>query len=65
MSSNDHRTFLTSKLNKPLEAIDKLPLHPKIRFTQNLRNVKSHSYFVYEIQLMLKFDVFAMKQVKL
>ena len=33
MSSNDHRTFLTSKLNKLLEAIDKLPLHPKISFS--------------------------------
>ena len=29
MSSNDHKTFLTSELNKLLEAIDKLPLHPK------------------------------------
>ena len=29
MSSNNHKTFLTSELNKLLEAIDKLPLHPK------------------------------------
>ena len=29
MSSNDHKTFLTSELNKLLEAVDKLPLQPK------------------------------------
>ena len=29
MTSNDHKTFLTAKLNKLLEALDKLPLHSK------------------------------------
>ena len=29
MSSNDHKTFLTSELNKLLEEVDKLLLHPK------------------------------------
>ena len=29
MSSNDHKTLLTSELNKLVEAVDKLPLHPK------------------------------------
>ena len=29
MSANDHKTFLTSELNKLLEAVDKLSLHPK------------------------------------
>ena len=29
MSSNGHKSFLTSELNKLLEAVHKLPLHPK------------------------------------
>ena len=31
MSSNDHKTFLASELSKLLEAVDKLPLQPKIK----------------------------------
>ena len=32
MSANDHKTFLTSELNKLLEAVDKLSLHLKNKF---------------------------------
>ena len=32
ISSNDYKTFVTSELNKLLEAVDKLPLHPKNKF---------------------------------
>ena len=31
MSSNDHKTVLTSELNQLLEAVDKLLLHPKTK----------------------------------
>ena len=41
MSSNDHKTFLTSELNKLLEAIDKLPLHPKNKLLIYQRYIQS------------------------
>ena len=69
MSSNDHKTFLTLELNKLLEEIDKLPLVKygldNHNYPQYLRNFNLDSDFVYKIQLMLTFDVFTMKQVKI
>ena len=69
MSSNDPKTFLTLELNKLLEAIDKLPLVKygldNHNYPQYLRNVNLDSDFVCKIQLMLTFDVFTMKQVKI
>ena len=44
MSSNDQKTFLTSELNKLLEAVDKLRLHPKNKLLIYQRYIYCQSY---------------------
>ena len=44
MSSNDQKTFLTSELNKLLEAVDKLRLHPKNKLLIYQRYIDCQSY---------------------
>ena len=44
MSSNDQKTFLTSELNKLLEAVDKLRLHRKNKLLIYQRYIDCQSY---------------------
>ena len=44
MSSNDQKTFLTSELNKLVEVVDKLQLHPKNKLLIYQRYIYCQSY---------------------
>ena len=44
LTYNDQKTFLTSELNKLLEAVDKLRLHPKNKLLIYQRYIDCQSY---------------------